>query len=261
MNTTRTGKIARLPQPVREELNHRMENGESGTSLCAWLHAQPEVQSVLSREFGRRPINAQNLTEWRQGGFRDWQAAREARSLARDLGQEMLNEPESETEVSAETLVLWLAGRYAVATRRVEDAANPKEHWKLLRQMCSDVLRLRQGDITLKRLEVQGTWQKLRCKPAPEMAASVAAQAGMQSGRPAIPQPPQASPKVGSPQQNGGGIARPKSDPTASTGISPTEIPLGATRVFQANSNQFKPFKNSGSPRVPLAGPIGQILR
>jgi hypothetical protein len=32
---TRTGKIARLPREVREELNRRLQNGEQGKRLVA----------------------------------------------------------------------------------------------------------------------------------------------------------------------------------------------------------------------------------
>jgi hypothetical protein len=40
---SRTGKIARLPQSLREELNHRLENGELARNLADWLNTLPEV--------------------------------------------------------------------------------------------------------------------------------------------------------------------------------------------------------------------------
>ncbi len=46
---TRTGKIARLPQAVRRELNQRLANAERGTKLVVWLNELPEVLEVLSR--------------------------------------------------------------------------------------------------------------------------------------------------------------------------------------------------------------------
>lgn len=73
----RTGKIARLPRHIREELNVRMADGASGKSLVAWLNAQPEVREVLERDFAGRPILEQNLSEWRRGGHREWCAQRE----------------------------------------------------------------------------------------------------------------------------------------------------------------------------------------
>jgi hypothetical protein len=69
---SRTGKIARLPRPLRDELNRRLENGEQGQKLLHWLNKQPEAKAVLAEDFGGRPLNAQNLTEWKQGGLREW---------------------------------------------------------------------------------------------------------------------------------------------------------------------------------------------
>src|SRR6266404_5133310 len=68
---TRNGKIARLPDSIREQLNQRLQDGHVGKSLIDWLSHMPEVQSVLQTHFAGRPINAVNLTEWRQGGFRE----------------------------------------------------------------------------------------------------------------------------------------------------------------------------------------------
>ena len=55
---TRTGKIARLPREVREELNLRLERPEPGPQILAWLNGEP--------------VTKQNLSHWRQGGFRNW---------------------------------------------------------------------------------------------------------------------------------------------------------------------------------------------
>jgi len=52
----RTGKIARLPVAVREELNHRLENGALGRELVPWLNELPEVKQILAERFAGRPI-------------------------------------------------------------------------------------------------------------------------------------------------------------------------------------------------------------
>jgi hypothetical protein len=69
---TRTGKIARLPQPIRDQVNLAFRNGVPAVILMRWLNSQPEVQLILAQYFGGRPINQPNLTEWKQGGYRDW---------------------------------------------------------------------------------------------------------------------------------------------------------------------------------------------
>src|ERR1035441_634149 len=71
---TRIGKIARLPRELREQLNCRLHDGEPGTQLVVWLNSLPEAQAVLAREFGGRAVSEQNLSEWKQGGYRDWLA-------------------------------------------------------------------------------------------------------------------------------------------------------------------------------------------
>src|SRR6185503_19452644 len=88
MNITRNGKIARLPKAVREELNRRLSDGEPGTDLVAWLNSLPEVQRVVTAEFGGRPVREQNLSEWKQGGYQDWSRQQEALELVRHLSTE-----------------------------------------------------------------------------------------------------------------------------------------------------------------------------
>jgi hypothetical protein len=69
---TRVGKIAQLPKPIRDELNHRLENGKQGPELLRWLNALPETKELLAEKFEGSPINRQNLTEWRHGGYEEW---------------------------------------------------------------------------------------------------------------------------------------------------------------------------------------------
>src|SRR5215471_11151907 len=70
--TTRLGKIARLPHSIREQLNLKLHDGIPAKSILPWLNSLPEVQAILAADFDNRSITKQNLSEWRQGGFRDW---------------------------------------------------------------------------------------------------------------------------------------------------------------------------------------------
>ena len=60
----RTGKIARLPFAIREELNMRLRDNESGQTILEWLNGLEQCQDA--------PINDANLSLWRQGGFAEW---------------------------------------------------------------------------------------------------------------------------------------------------------------------------------------------
>ena len=82
---SRNGKIARLPRLIRNQLNTRIEDAEPGPALLKWLNGLPEVQELLARDFESRPINEQNLSDWRQGGFRDWQRNQQINEQVRQL--------------------------------------------------------------------------------------------------------------------------------------------------------------------------------
>ncbi len=154
MSVTRTGKIARLPRAVREEINRRLADGEQGKRLVAWLNALPDARAVLAAEFGGRPIREQNLSEWKRGGYRDWLAQQEAIDATRQLREEATEADTPEGAGPTETLARWLAGRYAVATRRLTET-DGAEGWRMLRELCADVVELRRGDHSAQRLVLE----------------------------------------------------------------------------------------------------------
>ena len=71
---TRNGKIARLPDALRQELNQRLLDGEQGKHLVEWLNGLPKVQAILQKSFEGRPITEDNLSEWKNGGYLSWEA-------------------------------------------------------------------------------------------------------------------------------------------------------------------------------------------
>jgi hypothetical protein len=151
MSATRNGKIAWLPRTVREQLNCRLRDGEEGKRLVAWLNSLPEVKAILAAEFGGKPIREQNLSEWKKRGYRDWVAHQEALELAEKLAQDVIDWDAKSRAPLTDTLALWLASRFAMATRRVGEAKGP-EGWRLLRGLCADVVQLRRGDHSAQRL-------------------------------------------------------------------------------------------------------------
>src|SRR6266478_9917655 len=113
------GKIARLPLAIREQLNRRLQDGEIGRDLVVWLNSVPEVQAVLKAEFGERPVNEPNLSDWKAGGYEDWlvhqdtmQQVNQLVANAKELGGA------SQTPLS-ELLATCLAARYAVELSRL----------------------------------------------------------------------------------------------------------------------------------------------
>ncbi len=151
---TRTGKIARLPRSVREQLNRRLQDGEPGTRLVKWLNVAAEVQSMLAEEFGGRAINEQNLSEWKQGGYRDWLAQQEALEMIRRTSADAEELKQASPQSVTDTLALWLAARYAVAARSLAAEAG-KVDWKRWRELSNDVVALRRGDHYAERLRIE----------------------------------------------------------------------------------------------------------
>src|SRR5450759_2451157 len=88
MSDTRIGKIARLPKCTRDELGHRIEDGEPGKELVKWLNGLPGVQRVLKEQFGGRPVTEQNLSAWKQGGHPEWFRQEESRLLVSRLTEQ-----------------------------------------------------------------------------------------------------------------------------------------------------------------------------
>ena len=64
---TRNGKIARLPRALRDELNRRMSDSQTGKELLPWFNGLPHSQKLLAEQFAGRPIAKQYLCEWRAG--------------------------------------------------------------------------------------------------------------------------------------------------------------------------------------------------
>ena len=149
------GKISRLPRDIREQLNRRLQNDHDAKTLLDWLNALPEVQSVLAAEFEGRPISKQNLSEWKQHGFRDWQMRQSALQFAQNLDADSAALPQSLAGPLTEKLAHWIALRYAAAAHALAALDDdPETELRRLREFCGDIVALRRGDISAGRLGV-----------------------------------------------------------------------------------------------------------
>ena len=152
----RKGKVACLPLELRQGINTRLRDGETGGSLVAWLNGLPEVQAVMAAEFEGAPIREQNITEWRRGGYLDWLDAEDSFEVVhrlRDGGAEFQEDEKEEEADLGKAMEYYLSSRNALATKRA-GALEGKEKWALWQRMCLEVARLRQGDIQAGQLEL-----------------------------------------------------------------------------------------------------------
>ncbi|HVY69572.1 MAG TPA: hypothetical protein VHH73_06560 [Verrucomicrobiae bacterium] len=203
---SRTGKIARLPRAVRDQLNQRLDDGEQGPELLAWLNGLPEVREILARDFEGKEINAQNLSSWRQGGFQDWLTQGQVLELAQRLDEEtseIRREEMRSHHPLTQRLLTWLTARYLLASRRL-DQLDDAEAWKRLRGLCADLGRLRrmeeedrqrrkeeEGKEALVRAEMANLFFEMKAK---DREARQAKEAATKTG--ANPSPKSAEPSV-----------------------------------------------------------------
>jgi hypothetical protein len=166
---TRNGKIARLPQSIREEINLRLQNGEEARLIAGWLNTLPKVQALLKAGFDGQPINENNLSNWKLGGFREWQdqqatqeavhrLAASAAGLRRAASGDRLKQPAPGALIT-DQLALYLASRLAVALAELpsasQDPDGPEGHLKRLRLLCLPLVALRKGDHDVQWLLVE----------------------------------------------------------------------------------------------------------
>ena len=153
---TRTGKIARLPRAIREQLNRRLQDGEKGIHLVAWLNSLPEVQEVLAHDFKGCAISEQNLSEWKQGGYQDWLARQETLACARELTGDATELREAAAGSLCDHLAVVLSARYAQLLAGWNGDVNEdfQRKARALSALCQDIAELRRGDHCAERLRL-----------------------------------------------------------------------------------------------------------
>jgi hypothetical protein len=87
MPRTLVGKIARLPENLREQLNHRLLDNHPAFDILPWLNDLAPVREILAAQFKGAPINHQNLDNWRKSGFQRWFDARQSITETKELAQ------------------------------------------------------------------------------------------------------------------------------------------------------------------------------
>jgi hypothetical protein len=153
------GKIARLPREIREQLNRRLGDAEPGARLLKWLNGLPEVRRVLDDEFAGHAVNAQNLSDWRQHGHKEWLAHQEKLACAEDLTGRVMELPglASDPGSLADRLAMELSARYAqlLAGWNGEMDAGFRRRARGLGMLCRHFAELRRYDHSATRLIIQ----------------------------------------------------------------------------------------------------------
>jgi len=168
---TRTSKIARLPKTIRDELNHKIEDGLLGIEMTNWLNNLPEVKKILAEHFGGCLITHQNISDWRRTGYADWQLQREGRQHWWEIieGARALNQAYDPSEGKDPTghLGTILLVEVGQALNHLHGTKDPKERWKLLRLLAGALSRLRNDDTREKRLRLKQLRELRRTAKSP----------------------------------------------------------------------------------------------
>jgi hypothetical protein len=167
----RRGKIARLPKAIRQELNLRLQDGELGKSLAQWLNGLQEVQAIMTALFHGTPIREQNISEWRKGGYQDWERAEEARLALGGVEEDITGLQETSKEGLTHRLAFYLAAQLALQIQRVSALPDGAEKVKSLRELTASLVALRRGDLQEERLLLEREKQGLAKKSKEEREA------------------------------------------------------------------------------------------
>lgn len=166
---TRIGKIARLPEPIREQLNRLLLDGALGKNTVPWLNQLPEAQQILAEHFQGRPITEHNVSEWRHGGYQDWLRDRETRARIIHL-TEKYGHLESEGRLSRRVESVIVA-ELLDDMDQLHRIKNADLRSKKLHRLCRDLARLQNVRCRGLELSLQQAKQGSHTIPPPTATA------------------------------------------------------------------------------------------
>ena len=245
--SARTGKIARLPKPIREQLNQRLEGGERGKTIVQWLNQLPEVQKVITEQFDARPIREQNLSEWRNGGYRDWLQHQEFRQQILQSVEQADDYCEDEGATNlAERLAYLMTAQLMSQILALNQITDPNKRWEKTRDLARELSRIRRDDQRFARTDLRR--QKFEADyPYQKIEEPAAA-------KPPIPTPNPVSPSTQNPQ------IQQSTNPT-SRPSTPDPHPSAPNPPIQKSINPTSPpaLPPPNNPNRPIINPV--VLR
>jgi len=140
MNTNASvGKIARLPQFIREQLNQKLLDGIIGREILRWLNSLPEVTQVMAEHFAARPITHQNLSEWRRRGYQEWLEQKETQNLMFLLAEKFNG---MEPADCLRHIGLLIVAELKAAVQQAHDLKDSDARWRRLQRICWEFARM-----------------------------------------------------------------------------------------------------------------------
>lgn len=154
---TRTGKIARLSADLRTELCERLLDGQRGPRILTWLNAHPAVKKLVKSQYKNEPVSAENLSNWRRGGFVDWRARRDRLDHLKEMSTHMGRMARAGGGRMSEGAAATAAGLIsetleAAAQRMMENPGAEQDHEKIT-ELVRALTQLRQAEVAQQRAD------------------------------------------------------------------------------------------------------------
>jgi hypothetical protein len=152
---SRIGKIARLPHDIREQLNRRLQEGQSGPEILSWVNELPQCRQMLAQKFGGRPIDDGNLSEWRHGGYEEWLWHEDRRDHLGSVFEHTAKlDAVGDGSQVAERLGAIVAAELVKAINMLEGISDMNDRWFRLREISRELTRFRRENCNNQRLRL-----------------------------------------------------------------------------------------------------------
>ncbi len=255
---------------IRNELNRRLQDGESGTTLLEWLNGLKPVRDILKQHFNGMPISEQNLSEWRQGGYKDWLRLEAARDFIDNMSEQSgeLDEAAGGELISDRFGSILATEMAQLAMKFLEQEDDLEKRWNRLKEINREFSRMRRDDhrglrTWIKRAqwerqqerEEEGAEEKRRTQE--RVAAFFGTMRGTAPAKPVLPseatkgaepdRPPRRKAKVKRQKEKGpsGRAPGPKAEVSGNA---------GGTPALRGESGQIKPNQTNSDLKQDEAG-------
>ncbi len=142
----RQGKIARLPFEVRSHICELLADGLPAREILAYANATNEWAAVRKRYGFQGDINAQNLSDWRAGGFEEWKRERAKVDRLRAVSETACHIASATGGDPAAVGARILAGRLTELLETLDEDHAP--------EIARAIASLRKGENDAQRLEL-----------------------------------------------------------------------------------------------------------
>ena len=150
-----TGKIARLPVAIRQQLNCRLLNGEEGRQLAAWLNGLPEVQAMLAAHFDGQPIGEMSVSRWKHGGFQAWCEQQMALASVATVFEHSNDLQQAARNGLTDRMNMVLTARLARELQKLDSISDGTEKTKVCRELIGTLSLLKRGEAQDERLRLE----------------------------------------------------------------------------------------------------------